>query len=75
MEQVHLSDAVPLVRLGQPADSILSTIAELNCSLLVIGTIGRTDLSSLLLGSVAEAVISQARCSALIVPLSAAPQT
>ena len=54
---------------GPAAPALVSAASELNAELLVIGTVGRTGLSRLLLGSVAEAVASSAPCSVLIVRL------
>jgi nucleotide-binding universal stress UspA family protein len=42
---------------GAPAEQILSMADELDCDLIVMGTHGRTGLSRLLAGSVAETVI------------------
>jgi nucleotide-binding universal stress UspA family protein len=53
---------------GAPAASeIVQAARELPAELVVVGTRGRTGLSRLTLGSVAEAVLSSAPCSVLVV--------
>jgi len=53
-----------------PAGAALVDIAsELKADLVVVGTVGRTGLRRMLLGSVAEAVATKAPCSVLVVRL------
>jgi nucleotide-binding universal stress UspA family protein len=54
-------------REGEAAVEILRTAEELGCDLIVMGTHGRTGLSRLLMGSVAESVLSKASCPVLVV--------
>src|SRR5262245_23353328 len=64
-----LDDRVPMeykVAKGEPAASIVRAAEEEACDLIVLGTHGRTGLSRVLLGSVAEQVIRRARCSVLV---------
>jgi nucleotide-binding universal stress UspA family protein len=56
-----------LLREGPAAEAILSAASELPAQLLVMGTHGRTGLSRIALGSVAEAVVRAAPCSVLTV--------
>jgi len=56
-----------LLRNGPAAATILSAASELPAQLLVVGTHGRTGLSRVALGSVAEAVVRAAPCSVLTV--------
>ncbi|MGB7632027.1 MAG: universal stress protein [Candidatus Deferrimicrobium sp.] len=56
-----------LLRNGPAASTILSAASELPAQLLVVGTHGRTGLSRIALGSVAEAVVRAASCSVLTV--------
>jgi nucleotide-binding universal stress UspA family protein len=58
-----------LLRTGAAAPAILSAASELPTQLLVVGTHGRTGLSRIALGSVAEAVVRAAPCSVLTVRL------
>ncbi len=55
---------------GQVIPEILRRAAETPCDLIVMGTHGRTGLSRLLLGSVAEGVLRQAPCPVLSVRAS-----
>lgn len=59
-----------LLRHGSAAPAILNAAVQLPAQLLVIGTHGRTGLSRLALGSVAEAVVRAAPCSTLVVRLA-----
>jgi nucleotide-binding universal stress UspA family protein len=58
-----------LLRDGPAAEVILSAASELPAQLLVVGTHGRTGLSRIALGSVAEAVVRAAPCSVMTVRL------
>jgi universal stress protein E len=58
-----------LYRDGPAAPAILSAAAELSAQLIVVGTQGRTGVSRIALGSVAEAVVRAAPCSVLVVRL------
>jgi nucleotide-binding universal stress UspA family protein len=50
---------------GDPVDMILRAAEETNSDVIIMGTHGRTALSRLLLGSVAESVIRKAPCPVL----------
>jgi universal stress protein A len=55
------------VRHGTPADSIRQAAIDYGADLVIMSTHGRTGLSHLLMGSVAEQVIRTARCPVLVV--------
>jgi len=55
---------------GPPGGAILEAADSLPAELIVLGTIGRTGLSRLLMGNVAESVVSGAPCSVLVVRLN-----
>jgi nucleotide-binding universal stress UspA family protein len=55
------------VLLGPPALTIVESAAETHADLIVMGTHGRSGISHLLLGSVAERVIRLAPCPVLTV--------
>lgn len=60
-----LDDSVPFEHhlvVGDPAGSIVRLAEEQNADLIVMGTHGRTGLSRLLMGSVAEAVVRKSPC-------------
>jgi len=52
---------------GAPADAIVRLARERQVDLIVMGTHGRTGLSHVLLGSVAEKVLREAPCPVLII--------
>ncbi len=52
---------------GRPADVILKRIAKRKPDLLVIGTVGGTNVSGLLIGNTTDAVLRQVDCSVLAV--------
>ncbi len=52
---------------GIPADEIIEAAKEEDVDLIVIGTLGRSALEKLLLGSVAEKVIRHAPCPVFVV--------
>lgn len=53
------------IRVGAAAEEILKTIPEKMIDLLVMGTVGRTGLSRLIMGSVTEKVVREVPCSFL----------
>jgi nucleotide-binding universal stress UspA family protein len=56
-----------LLESGDPARTIVEVAARRGSDLIVIGTHGRTGLSHLLLGSVAERVVRRASCPVLTI--------
>ena len=50
---------------GVPFNEIINAATEINVDLIVIGTHGRTGLSHVMLGSVAEKVVRKATCPVL----------
>ena len=61
------------VRIGTPVFEILQYANEQKIDLIVLGTLGRTGLSHLLLGSVAENIVRKAHCPVLTVHQAASP--
>ena len=61
-------DAEQRVELGSPADRIVAIADEEDAALVVIGSRGRGDVKSALLGSVSHGVASKATCPVVIVP-------
>ena len=50
---------------GEPADAIIRVAKEEDVDFIVMGTHGRTGITRLLMGSVAEAVVRRAPCPVL----------
>jgi nucleotide-binding universal stress UspA family protein len=61
-------NATSEIREGNVADKLIAAAVEAHADCIVIGTHGRTGLTRLFLGSVARAILFNARCSVLIVP-------
>lgn len=55
------------VESGEPSDAILHASRDGGADLIVMGTHGRTGLSRLLIGSVAEAVLRRSTCPVLTI--------
>jgi nucleotide-binding universal stress UspA family protein len=58
----------PIIIEGNPADGIVRFATENGIDLIVMGTLGRTGISHLLLGSVAENVVRHSKTQVLVVP-------
>jgi len=56
------------VHIDTPALGLVQFASDLQASLIVIGTHGRSGISRLLLGSIAETTVRHARCPLLVVP-------
>jgi len=61
------------VAIGEPFNEICRTAEQEHASLMVIGSHGRTGLSHVLLGSVAERGVRHAPCPVLVVGKNAPP--
>ncbi len=59
---------------GSPAKAVCEFAEQVNADLIVIGTHGRTGVSHLLIGSVAENVVRHAPCAVLTVRLPPKPR-
>ncbi len=69
-QQLPADAGVPvrfLLREGDPAAEIVGVATSERCDLIVSGTHGRTGLSHLLMGSVAERVVRTSPCPVLVV--------
>jgi nucleotide-binding universal stress UspA family protein len=63
------------VALGEPFNEICRMAEEKHASLIVMGSHGRTGLSHVLIGSVAERVVRHASCPVLVVGKNAPPSS
>jgi universal stress protein A len=59
-----------LLRYGHPAEQIIAAESELGAELVVMATHGRTGISHLFFGSIAEKVVRESVCPVLIVRMS-----
>jgi nucleotide-binding universal stress UspA family protein len=73
LEQIHpLDPTIPVNHIlleGDPATQIVRYASDAGMNLIVMGTHGRTGYERLLMGSVAERVLSEATCSVLVVKM------
>lgn len=53
-------------RIGKPANEILDLASEVGADLIFIGSHGKTGVERLLLGSVSERVVREAKCPVLV---------
>ena len=70
LAQVVPLDTVPfdhMLLLGDPAKAIAGIAEREHVDLIVMGTHGRTGITRLLMGSVAESVVRQAKCPVLTI--------
>jgi nucleotide-binding universal stress UspA family protein len=56
-----------VVKEGNPAKAIVDAAAENECDLIVVGSHGRTGLDRILIGSVSQQVVVQAKCPVMVV--------
>ena len=63
--------ATPIAEAGDPQETIIDQAVSKKADLIVMGTHGRRGFKRLLLGSVTEAVLREAPCPVLTVPLKA----
>ena len=70
LEQVRPSDPVVAfthrLTMGDPAGEIVRIAAEEGAEMIVLGTHGRSGMTRMLMGSVAEAVVRRAPCPVLV---------
>ncbi len=57
-----------IVRMGRPAEEILKVAEEENVDAICIATHGRTGLSHIVFGSVAQRVVRRAHCVVITIP-------
>ncbi|MCQ1534763.1 universal stress protein [Methanosarcina sp. KYL-1] len=53
---------------GRPAEKILSFAEEQDMDMIVVGSLGKTDIERFLLGSVSEKVVRNTKVPVLVVP-------
>jgi nucleotide-binding universal stress UspA family protein len=63
----QIPDSEVAVRWGNPVDGIVAYATDQKIDLIVIATHGRTGLSHVLLGSVAERIVREAPCPVLTI--------
>jgi nucleotide-binding universal stress UspA family protein len=70
LEDVKPSDpSVPYAHrltMGDPAGEVVRIATDENAEMIILGTHGRTGMTRLLMGSVAEAIVRRAPCPVLV---------
>lgn len=61
------ADAQGFVESGQPDKVILEMATRFGCSTIVTGRSGKTALDRVILGSVSNSIVSNARCTVIVV--------
>jgi nucleotide-binding universal stress UspA family protein len=72
VEKLNVGPVELEVRLGDPGQIACDRAEELGAELIVLGSHGRTGLTRILLGSVAERVVRLAHCQVLVVKMPVA---
>jgi nucleotide-binding universal stress UspA family protein len=67
--EAKIGDGEALIREGSPRPVIVEAAIQLECQMIVMGTHGRSGISHLLLGSVAEYVVRHSKVPVLTVRL------
>ena len=67
VQKLNVGNAEMEVRMGDPGQIACDRAEELGAELIVVGSHGRTGLTRMLLGSVAERVVRLAHCQVLVV--------
>jgi hypothetical protein len=62
-------------RIGKPAEEILRIAAEVGADMVFIGSHGKTGIERVLLGSVSERVVREAKCPVMVVRTKTYPTT
>jgi nucleotide-binding universal stress UspA family protein len=52
--------------MGDPAGEVVRIATDENAEMIILGTHGRTGMTRLLMGSVAEAIVRRAPCPVLV---------
>jgi nucleotide-binding universal stress UspA family protein len=65
---VGVDEWTPILRHGNPVDTLLAIARDMNAGLIVVGRHGSGQRRALLLGSTAHQVAERAECPVLIVP-------
>lgn len=69
-EEFQLYNAETIVREGDFADEILKAAKELNADIIAVGTHSRKGIDKILIGSVAQKVLSKSTIPVFIIPVN-----
>lgn len=60
-------DAQSIVESGQPDRVILETAARFDCGTIIVGRSGKTTLDRVIMGSVSNSIVANAKCTVIVV--------
>lgn len=60
-------DAQSIVESGQPDKVILETAARFDCGTIIVGRSGKTTLDRVIMGSVSNSIVANAKCTVIVV--------
>ncbi len=61
------ADAHVLVESGQPDDEILKAASRFGCGTIFVGRSGKTSLDRVIMGSVSNSIVANAKCTVVVV--------
>ena len=61
------ADAQSIVESGQPDKVILETTSRFDCDTIIVGRSGKTSLDRVILGSVSNSIVANAKCTVIVV--------
>lgn len=61
------SDAQSIVESGQPDKVILETASRFDCGTIIVGRSGKTSLDRVIMGSVSNFIVANAKCTVIVV--------
>lgn len=61
------SDAQGLIESGQPDRVILETATRFRCGTIIVGRSGKTSLDRVIMGSVSNYIVANAKCTVVVV--------
>ena len=61
------ADAQSIVESGQPDKVILETAARFDCGTIIVGRSGKTTLDRVIMGSVSNSIVANAKCTVIVV--------
>lgn len=61
------ADAQSIVESGQPDKVILENAARFDCGTIIVGRSGKTTLDRVIMGSVSNSIVANAKCTVVVV--------
>ena len=65
--KAQVADAQSIVESGQPDKVILETAARFDCGTIIVGRSGKTTLDRVIMGSVSNSIVANAKCTVIVV--------